>query len=194
MEIHVKPDKEKAEELRRSEVAEAVEHLEKLSKVTLDERPSESGFLYVTPDIEKPRDLKPQEKIAAEKKNETLTEKAEIRQEVCWYHVMGCTHRPTVWVREVQFDYKTLGANVDHAIVSTEGYSGPIPGFCVGHLAQGPAALAQSVYFQQPEMYWGFRPSRWVVVFTDGTTSRGECVEIDPKQQMPEIVEEHISR
>ena len=138
----------------------------------------------------KERPLTPPEKIRIEKLDGLLTAKAEQRDEECWSY--GCTRRPCAWVREVRFDVKEELAGMHNATVTTRDYSGPVPGFCHGCIATGPAELAQRVYFSRPEMYWGFRPTRWFVIFTDGTKQGGSALEIDPKQLQPKIVEEYI--
>jgi hypothetical protein len=148
-------------------------------------------FMWAPKDILKPRNLTPPEKIALERKDEVLTQKAESRQEECWSY--GCTRKATAWVREVGYDFKgEHAAPAQHVAVSSADYPGPVPGFCAGHMAGGPERLAEAVYFARPEMFWGVRPTRWFVVFTDGTRRGGMAVEIDPKQEMPKIVEEVI--
>jgi hypothetical protein len=106
-----------------------------------------------------------------------------------------CARRASVWVHEVGYDFKgEKAAPVNHVAVSSMDYSGPVPGFCTFCLGKGPEELAQTVYFARPEMYWGVRPNRWFVSFTDGTRQGGMCIEIDPKQAMPKIVEEFIPK
>jgi hypothetical protein len=41
-------------------------------------------------------------------------------------------------------------------------------------------------------MAWGFKPDRWAVIFTDGTKQGGSALQIDPKQETPTIIEEHL--
>lgn len=149
-------------------------------------------FMWAPPDILKPRNLTPPEKIALERKDAELSAKAELRQELCWCH--GCGRRASSWVREVGYDFKGERAEpVQHVAVSSADYDGPVPGFCAGHMASGPELLAETVYFSRPEMYWGVRPNRWFVVFTDGTRRGGLAVQIDPKREMPRVVEEIVS-
>lgn len=156
----------------------------------LDETKLDNGWLKWSPlGVLKPRDLSPSEKIALEKKDEILTEKAEIRSDVCW----SCERPAYVWVREVCFDFKGDKAEpVQHTAVSSADYPGPVPGFCHFCVATAPPELAQAVYFDRPEMYWGVRPNRWFVVFTDGTKQGGNCIELDPVQEMPKIIETHV--
>jgi hypothetical protein len=144
-------------------------------------------FRIASPDVEKPRELTPTEKIALDRKNEYLTQKAESRQEECWSY--GCTRKATVWVREVGFDFKGSKADpLNHIAVSSADYVGPVPGFCTFCLGSGPAKLAEAVYFSRPEMVWGVRPNRWFVSFTDGTRQGGMAIALDPKGQMPNIL------
>jgi len=141
--------------------------------------------------VERPRELMPQEKIALERRDALLTQKAESREPTCWRH--DCDRPATVWVREVSFDFKGERAEpLHHTAVSSADYSGPVPGFCRFHLGTGPSELAQAVYFSRPEMYWGVRPNRWFVSFTDGTKQGGAAVSIDPKQESPKIVQESL--
>lgn len=147
-------------------------------------------FVWAPKDVLKPRDLTPVEKIALERKDEFLTAKAETRAETCW----ECeTRKATVWVREVGYDFKgEKAAPVQHNSVSSSDYPGPVPGFCTFCLGVGPEHLAELVYFDRPEMYWGVRPNRWFVSFTDGTRQGGMVISIDPKGELPTIIEEHI--
>lgn len=150
-----------------------------------------NGMFKLAPvGVEKPRELTPAEKIALRKKDALLTEKAEHRQETCWL----CKERKAyVWVREVGYDFKGSKADpVKHVGISTADYPGPVPGFCTFCIGHGPARLAEVVYFDRPEMYWGVRPTRWFVSFTDGTRQGDMIVTIDPKGTLPKIVEEHI--
>lgn len=147
-------------------------------------------FMLKPKDVEKPRELTPVEKIALEKKDQLLTQKAESRDVLCW----KCGERHAyVWVREVGFDFKGDKADpVKHVAISSADYPGPVPGFCQYCIGFAPAELAEKVYFDRPEMYWGVRPTRWFVAFTDGTRTGDRIVTIDPKQELPTIVEEFI--
>ena len=147
-------------------------------------------FMLAPKDVEKSRELTPHEKIALEKKDELLTQKAESRQETCW----KCNVRKAyVWVREIGFDFKGDKADpVKHVAISTADYPGPVPGFCQFCIGFAPAELAEAVYFDRPEMYWGVRPTRWFASFTDGTRMGDRIVTIDPKGELPTIIEEHI--
>jgi hypothetical protein len=148
-------------------------------------------FKWQPKDILKPRSLTAPEKIALEKKDAILAEKAQTRQEFCWRP--GCDHKAYIWVHEVGFDFKGDKADpVQHTTISSGDYEGPVPGFCLGCAAYGPSELAQSVYFDRPEMFWGVRPTRWFVVFTDGSRQGDQIVSIDPKQELPTIKEEFI--
>lgn len=158
----------------------------------LEETRLANGMFRLAPtDVEKPRNLTPVEKIVLDRKNTLLAEKAQVRDEHCWRYT--CDRRASTWVLEVGFDFKgDKAAAGDHVTVSSGDYSGPVPGFCLFCLGSGPQELAEAVYFNRPEMYWGVRPRRWFVTFTDGTRQGGRCVEIDPKQALPTIIEEFI--
>ncbi len=149
-------------------------------------------YRWAPKEIEKPRTLDALDKIALDRKDDLLTEKAEWRQPMCW---KDCGQHASVWVREVGFDFKgTKAAPIDHIAISSSDYPGPVPGFCHFCLGLGPEQLAERVYFDRPEMYWGVRPNRWFVVFTDGTRQGGLCIELHPDTQvLPKIVEEFIS-
>lgn len=137
-------------------------------------------FRVASPDIEKPRELTPVEKIALDKKNVILTQKAESREEECWRIL--CNRKASVWVREVGFDFKgDKAAPVRHAAVSSADYPGPVPGFCTFCLGSGPQELAEAVYFDRPEIAWGVAPTRWFVSFTDGTRQGGSCIQLKEK-------------
>lgn len=148
-------------------------------------------FRIASPDVEKPRHLTAVEKIANEKLDDYLTDKAELRQEECWNY--GCQRKATVWVREVSFDFKGgKAAPIQHRAVSTADYAGPVPGFCHMCLGTGPEKLAETVYFARPEMAWGVRPNRWFVSFTDGTRQGGMAIELDPTGEMPNMLLEGL--
>jgi hypothetical protein len=162
--------------------------------VELEETRLANGmFRWAPKDIEKPRSLTPVEKAALEAKHALLAQKAESRQEECWRY--DCTRKASIWVREVGYDFKGEKADpVQHVAVSSSDYDGPVPGFCTFCLGSGPEEMAQEIYFSRPEMYWGVRPNRWFVTFTDGTRQGGMVIALDPKTQtLPTIIEEHIS-
>lgn len=140
-------------------------------------------------DLHKDRHQTPPEKIRQEKHDRLLTDKAEQRSQRCWCD--DCDKLSLVWVREVQFDLKEEKAGINHAMVSSKDYDGPVPGFCWKHLYTGPAELAQVVYYSRPEVQWGFRPNRWFVIFTDGNKIGGNCIEFDAPPTV--VTEEHIS-
>jgi len=158
--------------------------------VEVEETRLENGWIkWASPDVLKPRDLTPTEKIALEKKDRLLTEQAEVRDPTCW----KCGRPAYIWVREVCFDFKgDRAAAVQHAAISSANYPGPVPGFCRLCVATAPTELAEAVYYDRAEMYWGVRPTRWFVVFTDGTKIGNSCLLIDPEQVMPRILEEHL--
>ena len=141
-------------------------------------------FRLASPDLLKPRNLTPPEKIALENKHTLLAEKATSRQIICWRH--GCNRQATVWVREVSYDFKGDRAEpVQHATVSSADFDGPVPGFCHFCLGVGPSELAEAVYFNKPEIAWGVTPTRWFVVFTDDTRQGGSCMELNLKRAVP---------
>lgn len=148
-------------------------------------------FRIASRDVEHPRELTPAEKIALDRKNALLTAKAESRQETCWR--LACDHKATVWVREVGFDFKgDRASSVQHIKVSSADYPGPVPGFCTFCLGSGPEELAERVYFDRPEIWWGVTPTRWFVAFTDGTIQGGTCVELNLRRGLPIYKETHV--
>lgn len=147
-----------------------------------------SLLLWAPDRWDKARELTPQEKIVAAKLDKFLVEKSMLQDELCWCE--DCTKQARVWAREVQFDMKEGKAEANFRQVSSADYSGPVPGFCLGHIGTGPAQLAQAVYFSREEMKWGLKPKRWFVIFTDGSKQGGDCLQLDPKQIQPTIVEE----
>jgi len=158
----------------------------------LREEKLENGwFRWSPPNLAKPRHLTTAEKILLAKKDALLTEKAEIRSEMCW----ACSERKAyIWVREVCFDFKGEKAEaVQHASISSADYPGPVPGFCHFCIASGPPLLAERVYHDRPEIYWGARPTRWWVVFTDGTKTGNSVAVINVDQTMPLIKEEVLA-
>lgn len=141
------------------------------------------GFRIASKDIEKPRDLTPQEKILLDRKHKMLGEKAESREPMCWKE---CGRKATVWVREVGFDFKgEKAAGVQHVQISSADYPGPVPGFCTFCLGYGPKDLAERVYFDRPEIMWGATPTRWWVAFTDDTKQGGSCIELNERRGLP---------
>lgn len=157
---------------------------------TVYEEEKRGDFYYwKPPDLIKPRHLTPGEKIATERHYDEQIEKALIRDDLCWE--LECKLRARVWVLEVQYDMKGSKAELGkHAVVNTSDFTGPVPGFCMLHIGTGPAHLAERVYWTRTLMQWGFKPERWAVIFTDGTKQGGSCLEIDPKQETPTIIEE----
>lgn len=151
-------------------------------------------YRWAPTDIEKPRSLDALDKIALDSKQKLLHEWADAqRQDMCW---ADCGRKASIWVVEVGYDFKgEKAAPVDHIAISSADYTGhPVPGFCHYCLGRGPEQLAEAVYFNRPEMYWGVRPNRWFVTFTDGTRQGGLCVELHPNTQvLPKIHEEFIS-
>lgn len=145
-------------------------------------------FRVASRDVEHPRELTPAEKIALDRKNELLTQKAESRQEECWN--VGCTRKAHVWVRHVAFDFKGPKADpINHLTISSSDYPGPVPGFCLFCIATGPKLLAERIYLDRPEITWGALPTRWVVEFTDGTKEAGSVATLEIKSGRTLIIE-----
>ena len=129
-------------------------------------------------------------KIAQKKIDEFLTLKSEDRQEQCW--CFDCSAKASVWVREIQFDMRGDKVGINQHVISTRDYNGPIPGFCFAHVAEGPAKLAEAVYWDKTEVYLGLRPRKWWVIFTDGTKQGGLCKALNPKDLKPSTFDLHI--
>ena len=123
-------------------------------------------------------DQAPWRKIVQQRNDELLTELSDVRETHCWL----CDRPPHTWVREVVYD---LGQHEDEPIrktalaVDSTHFSGPVPGFCYAHLGNGPRELAELIYNAHDVVAWGFRPTRWFVMFTDGWMARGSTLEID---------------
>jgi hypothetical protein len=101
--------------------------------------------------------------------------------------MLDCSKLALIWVHEIQFSNKL---QLDTHMVSSKDYEGPVPGLCWAHMYSGAPMLAETVYLDRQEMLWGFRPTHWFVVFTDGSKTGGECLSFDPPQTV--ITEEHI--
>lgn len=129
-------------------------------------------------------------KLAQQKIDKYLSLKSEDRQKTCWS--FNCSAGPIAWVREIQFDMLGDKAGINQNVVSTRDYGGPIPGFCAAHIANGPAELAETVYWDRTEIYLGLRPRKWWVIFTDGTKQGGLCEVLNPKNLKPTTQDLHI--
>ena len=156
------------------------------------EHGNDESFLYTKRPVgdNKEEHGTPKEKIAQQRLDQLLTEKSEQRQEDCWCY--GCDNRATIWVREVQFDMHGDKVGPNNHVVSTKDYGGPLPGFCFAHIGDGPAKLAEVVYWDRTEIYLGLRPRKWWTIFTDGTKQGGLCEVINPKNIMPSTYDLHI--
>lgn len=155
------------------------------------EEESDGSFIYTKIKTgENKEDHSLARKIAQQKIDDFLTERSEDRQTECWCN--GCQNRPTAWVREIQFDMRGDKVGINQHVVSTRDYEGPIPGFCIGHVASGPAELAERVYWDRTEIYLGLRPRKWWVIFTDGTKQGGLCEVLNPKDLKPSTYDLHI--
>jgi hypothetical protein len=128
-------------------------------------------------------------KIAQQKIDLLLTDKAETRQNFCWYP--ECKGKPIAWVREIQFDMRGDKVGINQHVVSTSDYDGPVPGFCMVHIANGPKSLAENVYWDRTEIYLGLRPRKWWVIFTDGTKQGGLCKVLNPENLKPSTLDLH---
>src|SRR5256885_2021872 len=108
-------------------------------------------------------DQAPWRKLAQQRQDQVVTDYADSRADHCWL----CGKHPTLWVREVVFD---LGGKEDMPVRKTalavdgSHYPGPVPGFCMVHIAFGPRQLAERVYNSHEVVTWGFRPTRWFVI------------------------------
>ena len=152
---------------------------------------ADGTFVYSKTPIGSNSEYRTPERISIDKQVERIIDtQSELRQDECWS--AGCSIKPTVWVREVQFDLKGDKVGPDHRVVSTKDYGGPIPGFCFAHLAEGPAQLAEAVYWDRTEIYLGLRPLKWWVIFTDGTKQGGLCTVLNPKNLKPSTCDLHI--
>ena len=128
-------------------------------------------------DVGKPRFLDGPEKLLLEKLNIERAEKAESRQSMCWW----CGNQPAVrWVHHVGFDLKDDDAVLGHhAIITSDDYPGPVPGFCHHCEDEGPKNLALVVYMDTPAVHFGARARRWYVQFTD-SGQKGGLIQVQP--------------
>jgi hypothetical protein len=156
-----------------------------------EERDSDGNFIYSKSPVGSNDEYKTPERISIDRKvDRIIDEQSQLRQDVCWCD--DCVMRPTAWVREVQFDLKGDKTGPDHRVVSTKDYGGPIPGFCFAHISEGPAQLAEVVYWDRTEISLGLRPLKWWVIFTDGTKQGGLCTILNPKNLKPSTCDVHI--
>ena len=156
-----------------------------------EERDSDGNFVYSKNPIGSNSDYKTPERQKIQSQVEQILDiKSQQRQEECWCE--GCTLKPHVWVREVQFDMKGDKLGPGHHVVSTKDYDGPVPGFCFVHIAEGPAQLAEVVYWDRTEISLGLRPLKWWVIFTDGTKQGGLCEVLNPNNLKPTTQDSHI--
>ena len=125
-------------------------------------------------------ELSPAAKLRLDRHHKSLGEQAQQRQVNCWMKdATGCSANASIHVREVGFDLRDLQAAQRVAMISSKDIEGPVPGFCAGCVANGPALLAEMLYRRQPQMRMGFKPTRWLVSFTDGSKAVGSCEQID---------------
>lgn len=140
------------------------------------------------PGADKDRSLLYREKVRREVIDTALGVQAQQRERKCWMHTLGCKGTAYRWIFDVGFDRKVLGATLDFAQIDTLGYEGPNPGFCIGHLNEGPAMLAEKIYWNQTLVKWGYLPTRWYARFTDGSSTRGPIRQINPKMLQPDVL------
>lgn len=192
MHIHVQPDAITAAYYLEVEKQEQIDNRKAARAVVLDSHEMGDMTIWAPKGYDKARSLKPWEKIAKDALQGFLGLKATARQEKCWMHTIDCDKLAHVWVHEVGFDLKEMDAELDFGQVNSADIDGPVPGFCMFHIAQAPAMLAQAVYEQHPLVQWGYLPNRWYVKFTDGTSTRGPIKQINPKLAQPTIMDEHL--
>jgi len=191
--IHLQPDAHRAAQLLSMEKQEAEQQLNDKQFVR-NELDMGKLKMWVPDNYDKDRHLTVQEKLSLESLQGYLALKADIRDDQCWMHTLGCGNKANIWVHEVGFDLKELKARLDFAQANSADMTGPTPGFCMGHLATAPAMLAQAVYQHNILVQWGYLPTRWFAKFTDGTSVRGLIEEINPTLAQPEIIEQHITK
>lgn len=157
----------------------------------IHEQEDSGSFVYTKKEIGSNDEYRtPRDKALQESVDSFLTTKSELRQQECWF--FGCNKAPTIWVREIQFDMLGDKSGINQHVVSTRDYNGPIPGFCIAHIAAGPTQLAETVYWDRTEISLGLRPRKWWVIFTDGTKQGGLCEVLNPKNLKPSTVDLHI--
>lgn len=148
--------------------------------------------MWLPPNYGKDRQLSLEESRALKEHRQKLAQAAEIRQDFCWMRdATGCQNRPHIWVREVFFDSKDDGVPTNFVEVSSKNLQGPVPGFCptcINHCS----LLAERVYFSHPAVYWGVRPRRWFVSFTDGSKQGGPIGVIDPNPKSPHYLADTV--
>lgn len=132
----------------------------------------------------------PQRKLDAERATKALIEVTEQRQDRCWL----CDRTPVTWVHRVAFDRGSADQPLqEKTSVDSNHYPGAVPGFCALHLGDGPRQLAQVVYEDSDIIFWGYRPLRWFVFFTDGMVVRDSCIVINETPEvMPRTIDKHL--
>jgi hypothetical protein len=174
-----------------SEEEEEPEKEEADADMPFEQRDSDGNFLLTKKPIgSNEEDHTLARKFAQQTLDEYLTIKSEDRQTECWSP--DCVAPPIAWVREIQFDMLGDKAGINQNIVSSRDYVGPVPGFCVKHIATGPPQLAERVYWDQTEISLGLRPRKWWVIFTDGTKQGGLCEVLNPKNLKPITQDLHM--
>lgn len=181
MDIHVQKDSEQRADFVRQEIAEIIEAERPKGAFEGVETKIETvnGLTTITPVDVATRQMTPAEKLQRQRQDALLAAKAVVRDTMCWRSSVGCKGRAMTHVAAVEFDLKAPNEPRGHAFIDTSDYPGAVPGFCVGCIGTGPQDLAQAVFMSRPEMQWGFKPTRWFVLFTDGSSQGGDVKEID---------------
>lgn len=136
------------------------------------------GLYYWTPNGVGSKDsyMSPSEKVMLLRRDEELRKKAQWRAETCCYS--DCNNTPYEWVVEVKFDLKHVDASTDRtATIDTGKMKAEIPGLCHTHKDKLPS-LVQQVFYMQIETWWGFKPTRWIARFIDGSSVVGNMEQI----------------
>lgn len=104
-------------------------------------------------------------KMREQKIEDSLTAKTEVRSPVCIAD--GCGKPAAIWVRDIRFFID------EDQILSTEGLSGDLPGFCFKHEKEYTELLVRWAFENDPTMSIGVAPDKWQARYTDGSTMTG---------------------
>jgi hypothetical protein len=120
--------------------------------------------------------LSPSEKAYLLRHDIELRKKAQWRAETCCF--MNCNRPPADWIVEIKFDLLHKDADTDReAVIDTGALKAELPGFCGIHKDKLPG-LVQQIYYTQPETWFGFKPTRWIAKFIDGSSVVGDVDQI----------------
>jgi hypothetical protein len=136
------------------------------------------GFYYWTPEGVGAKDgyLSPQEQAELRRHDEELRKKAQWRAETCCW--VNCNRPAVEWIVEVKFDLKHLDAATDRtATIDTGAMKAELPGFCSRHRENLPT-LVQQIFYMQPQTWFGFKPTRWIATFLDGSSKVGNIEQV----------------